>query len=122
MTPMIDIVFLLIIFFMTVSQITRTIDHPLPLPRVVDGDADLVNSSVTINIDAEGNIIIGSKQLSLINTISVIKTRLKKAGDDPTRVKIQIRCDRNCPSKYVSSLLTKLSNLGFNNVRSAVAD
>lgn len=121
MTPMIDIVFLLIIFFMTVSQITRTVDLPLPLPRVVEGDANLVNSSVTINIDAKGKIIIGSKQLSLANTISVIKARLAKSNNDPSQVKIQIRCDRSCPSKHVSELLTKLSSLGITNVRSAVA-
>jgi biopolymer transport protein ExbD len=62
MTPMIDIVFLLIIFFMTVSQITRTIDFPLPLPRVSDSDTSAINSTVTINLDKEGAIIIGGQK------------------------------------------------------------
>ena len=34
MTPMIDIVFLLIIFFMTVSQITQVNDEPIELPKL----------------------------------------------------------------------------------------
>ncbi len=122
MTPMIDIVFLLIIFFMTVSQITRTVDFPLPLPRVTEGDADVVTSSVTINLDKNGTIIIGSKQLSLTHTLAAISAKLEKSNNDPQRVKIQIRCDRNCESRHVSELLTRLAELGFTNVRSAVAD
>lgn len=122
MTPMIDIVFLLIIFFMTVSQITRTIDYPLPLPRVVEGDQNTVTASITINLNRDGKIIIGGKELTLSNTISAIERQLKKSDNNPDRIKIQIRCDRNCECRHVTQLLKSLSNLGFTNVRSAVAD
>ncbi len=122
MTPMIDIVFLLIIFFMTVSQITRTVDFPLPLPRVTDGNQSSVNSSITINLDREGTIIIGGQELSLANTLTAIENQLKKSDNNPQRIKIQIRCDRNCECRYVTQLFESLSKLGFTNVRSAVAD
>ena len=35
LTPMIDIVFLLIIFFITVTQITKVNNEVLPLPKVL---------------------------------------------------------------------------------------
>ncbi|MFK7766119.1 MAG: ExbD/TolR family protein [Mariniblastus sp.] len=122
MTPMIDIVFLLIIFFMTVSQITRTVDYPLPLPRVTEGDTKTQNASITINLDQEGTMIIGGRKLSTVNTMAAIQQKLTKSGNDPSRVKVQIRVDRNCECGYVTELLENLANLGFTNVRSAVSD
>jgi biopolymer transport protein ExbD len=122
MTPMIDIVFLLIIFFMTVSQITRTVDFPLPLPRVTEGDQNSITSSITINLDLAGTLIIGGQKLSLANTLNAIENQLKKSDNNPKRIKIQIRCDRNCESRHVTKLLESLARLGFTNVRSAVAD
>ena len=121
-TPMIDIVFLLIIFFMTVSQITKTADHPLPLPRVNDGDTTAQTASITINLDRQGAIIIGGQILTLEETISSIQKKLTKSGNDPAQIKIQIRCDRNCPSRHVTELFEKLASLGFTNVRSAVSN
>ena len=122
MTPMIDIVFLLIIFFMTVSQITRTVDMPLPLPRVEMGDEAARMTSMTINLDAEGSIIIGEKKLSITKSLAAIKKKLETSGNDPKKVKLQIRCDRHCPSKHVTELFQQLARLGFTNVRSAVTD
>jgi biopolymer transport protein ExbD len=122
MTPMIDIVFLLIIFFMTVSQITRTVDFPLPLPRVTDGDQNSITASITINLDRAGTIFLDGQQHSLTSTMTVIEHLLTKSDNNPERIKIQIRCDRNCESRYVTQLFESLSRLGFTNVRSAVAD
>ena len=90
MTPMIDIVFLLIIFFMTVSQITRTVDIPLPLPRVTQGDSTTRTSTITINLNAEGTILIAGQPLSLKSALAAIETKLQKSGNDPRKVKIQL--------------------------------
>ena len=122
MTPMIDIVFLLIIFFMTVSQITRTVDIPLPLPRVTEGDVETRTSTITINLNAEGTILIAGQSLSLQNALSAIENKLKKSGNDHRKIKIQLRCDRNCECRHVSELLESLANIGFLDVRSAVSD
>ena len=64
MTPMIDIVFLLIIFFMTVSQITYVNDEPLELPKLAGTD-DQETSTFTINITPSSNIVISGKETSL---------------------------------------------------------
>jgi biopolymer transport protein ExbD len=122
MTPMIDIVFLLIIFFMTVSQITRTVDHPVELPRVTEGDSKAQTATVTINLSAEGKIIVAGNSLSLDETMKALQGQLVKMDNDATRIKIQIRCDRNCESRHVNQLVNRLSSLGFTQVRCAVAE
>lgn len=120
MTPMIDIVFLLIIFFMTVSQITRSADLPLPLPRVTSGDVEVETASLTINLDQNGMIVVGGQEMSLSAVIIAIQQKLTQFDNDPKRLRIQIRCDRHCECRHVSNLLKSLSEIGFTNVRSAV--
>ena len=122
MTPMIDIVFLLIIFFMTVSQITRVTDHPLALPRVTLGNLAPTTATVTINLSERGEIVIGGNQVSLADALLAMKNQLKKVANDPGQIRIQIRCDRNCECRHVSQLFTELSQLGFKQIRAAVSD
>ncbi|QEG20361.1 ExbD/TolR family protein [Mariniblastus fucicola] len=122
MTPMIDIVFLLIIFFMTVSQITRTVDHPVELPRVVEGASESKTATVTINLNEKGSVIVAGKVLSQQEVVTAIQAQLEKMDNDPDRIRIQIRCDRNCLSKFVNQLVNRLSTMGFRKVRCAVAD
>ncbi len=122
MTPMIDIVFLLIIFFMTVSQITRTVDHPIELPHVTDGDTKSETATITINIGPEGDVIVAGQKRTLQDVSRVLQARLEKMDNDPDRLRIQIRCDKNCLAGNVNKLVNRLSEMGFRKVRCAVAD
>ena len=91
MTPMIDIVFLLIIFFMTVSQITRTVDHPVELPQVAEGASESRTATLTINLNEKGEVIVAGKKLSQQEVASALQKQLEKMDNDPDRIRIQIR-------------------------------
>ena len=119
---MIDIVFLLIIFFMTVSQITRTVDHPVELPQVAEGASESRTATLTINLNEKGEVIVAGKKLSQQEVASALQKQLEKMDNDPDRIRIQIRCDRRCLSKSVNQLVNRLSAMGFRKVRSAVSD
>ena len=64
MTPMIDIVFLLIIFFMTVSQITKVVDLNVDLPAVSKGGEDTRQVTITINLDEGGRTYVAGRQVT----------------------------------------------------------
>ena len=119
MTPMIDIVFLLIIFFMTVAQITRTVDSPVQLPLVRKGAEAPRPVRVTINLDDRGRILVAGRRLSLDDCVEAIQQRLGEGPADA--VQIQIRCDRACPSRHVNQLVERLAAIGVVEVRVAVA-
>lgn len=121
LTPMIDIVFLLIIFFMTVSQITRVIDQPMPLPNVISGTSEKAPASVTINVNELGQIIVAGKQFSLEKTVQILSDKLNQLGNDSERLKIELRCDKRCPSQHINRIIEKLSAMGINAVRISVA-
>lgn len=118
-TPMIDIVFLLIIFFMTVSQITRVVDQPMALPVVDVGAQSGTASTVTININEEGNIVVSGQQFTLDRTIQILKNRIESTGN-VDQMKIELRCDKSCPSEQVNRIIKELAELGIQYVKVAV--
>lgn len=80
LTPMIDIVFLLIIFFMVGSQFTEPESHyPIDLPTVSNAPplTDLPDE-ITINIDTEGVVRIQEE----VFTLEELEQRLKQAHDN----------------------------------------
>ena len=87
MTPMIDIVFLLIIFFMTVSQISAVNNERVELPRL-EGSEEQQPVVLTINVTQDGEIVVAGNRLTLPNFIRLVSQELVKVGDDPTRLKL----------------------------------
>jgi len=118
-TPMIDIVFLLIIFFMTVSQITRVVDQPIPLPVVNVGAQTGSSANVTINVNDQGNIIVSGQKYTLNKTVQILKNRIEELGS-AGELEIELRCDKNCPSEHINRIIEQLSGIGIQYVRIAV--
>ena len=120
MTPMIDIVFLLIIFFMTVSQITQTLDEPVNLANVGPDGRPLETVSITINLDGSGRKIIAGQTYELGNLMTAIRKELARVQNNPDQLKVLIRCDRNCPGRFINELNQELGKLGVSRVRLSV--
>ena len=119
-TPMIDIVFLLIIFFMTVSQITRVVDHPLPLPIVSQGTQPSLPTNVTINLNSGGQIYVSGREYTLEETVATIQNQINRLSSQPESLKVELRCDKRCPSRHVNRMMKELANLGIPSVKIAV--
>ena len=59
LTPMIDVVFLLIIFFMVTAEFARNVRAEVELPKLPGEQSQQTEEAgVVINIDAEGQIIL----------------------------------------------------------------
>jgi len=121
MTPMIDIVFLLIIFFITVSQFTLDADQQLPLPTVNQGATKAIATTFTINIDQNGNLILSGKPVALDRIVRLLQNKLASSGHDPSLIQIELRCDKRCPNQFVDQFVKRLSEVGFRQIRAAVA-
>ncbi len=120
MTPMIDIVFLLIVFFMTVAQVTRVIDHPVALPNVAAGAETGKSTSVTLNVANDGKLIVAGKVYSMKRVANILQSRVNPSHGQTDHIEIEIRCDRQCSSDHVNRIIGKLADLGFQYVKIAV--
>jgi biopolymer transport protein ExbD len=116
MTPMIDVVFLLLIFFMTVSQVSELNRERLELPRQKGSD-DQKPAVLTININRSGELILGGTIYHLSELISLVADELGRLGDDPSRLTVVLRADRRVTSAMVNRTVNALARLDIRKVR-----
>lgn len=119
MTPMIDIVFLLIIFFMTVTQVSEINKERVELPEL-KGSEDQRPAVLTVNVDQDGQIIVSGNVYSTAELVAIVADELASVGHDVSRLTIVLRADRRGTSRTVNQVVSALSDLGVNQVRIAV--
>ena len=110
MTPLIDVVFLLIIFFLVSSQLARQeANIELELPEASTGSAppEVESRRITINVRGDGSMSIGGVDIPIVN--------LK--GED---VEVRIRASRDLPYSEAEKLMLACARQGIWNVTYAV--
>jgi len=119
MTPMIDVVFLLIIFFMTVSQVSEANREQVDLPKL-KGSRDQSPKTLTINVTADQQIIISGNPVSLAQVIDITRGEISGAGNNPDMVSVVLRADQNGKSETVNDIVDAMSRLQVKRIRFAV--
>lgn len=117
LTPMIDIVMLLIIFFMVgtkFSEAERQFDIKLPTVS----EAQPLTSrpdEVVINVDKEGHIFVGEDEFQL-NELADEMSRVKANYEDQTVI---IRGDGQGQYQIIMDVLASCKQAGINNIQLA---
>ena len=119
MTPMIDIVFLLIIFFMTVTQVSEINRERLELPQL-QGAEDQKPTTLIVNVDQAGDIIVSGNQIKIPRLLAIVSQELAKVGEDATRLTVVLRADQRGTSRTVNEIVTSLARMQITRVRIAV--
>jgi biopolymer transport protein ExbD len=109
-TPMIDVVFLLLIFFITVSQMSQSQNDPVQLTRL-SGSIDQEPTLLTINIRQGGEIVVGGRIYTEGALVEVITKTLSEVDEDPSRVRVLIRADYRTMSETVNRVVKSLGRL-----------
>lgn len=114
MAPMIDMVFLLLVFFMTVSTVAQSVKNVTL--DLADSDTALVPEDTSgrgvISIDAEGNYYIGETQVSL----DVMQSRVERQLQENPSLKIQIRAAQEVEFSMIKRALKACAEVGAGNV------
>ena len=111
LTPMIDIVFLLIIFFMVgtkFAEIERTVQ--LEVPKV--GDLGALSSAPekrVINVYNDGSIVVDRRSI----TLEQLRAELKSATAQYPELGVVVRGDGAGPFQNVASVLTACRQAGI---------
>ena len=119
MTPMIDIVFLLLIFFMTVTQASRIKEEQLELPQQ-EGSRDKETSSLTINIRQDGQLVMLGRVLQLDRLLTLVNEEPARVDNDPRRINIELRVDQRGESRAANQVAKSLEQLNIKRVSFAV--
>ena len=116
---MIDITFLLIIFFVTVTQISDVNNEEIPLPQA-KGEESERPPILTINVLKNGEVKVSGRTLSQVQLIKMVGEELVNVGNNPALLRIALRVDRTGTSKAANDLVTALKELGVTQVRISV--
>lgn len=110
MTPMIDMVFLLLVFFMTVSTLARAdkqVKLDLPESSQSDVPEDLSDRG-TISLDGDGNIYLGARSVGIETMQEEIKTALSSNPE----LRIHVRADQATPYGEIKKVLRACAEVG----------
>ena len=110
-TPLIDIVFLLLIFFMVSTTFKQDFEVSIELPKAASEDR-LVDKTLNITIDPKGNFYINSQKL-VNNKMSSIKADLQKKSDGDLKLPVIISADGQTPHQAVIMAMDAARQLGF---------
>ena len=116
MTPMIDVVFLLIIFFLVSSHLAKQeAQMELPLPVADSGTlpTETETRRLTLNVIQDGTLLLAGRRVEA----SQLQTRLAEAlTSDQQAVEVRLRSDRNVPYRVIEPILLACARAGIWNV------
>jgi biopolymer transport protein ExbD len=110
---MIDVVFLLIIFFMVTSEFARNVRAEVELPKLQgEQHEETEEAGIVVNLDAEGRIILEVADEPL--TLEALEDRLRStfAQDDSLEPRVLLRVDRRASTTRLNEVVRLLHELG----------
>jgi biopolymer transport protein ExbD len=121
LTPMIDVVFLLIIFFMLTAQFMKETRAELDLPEEAGEQLEFPEESgLIINVTRDGGIILSTQEEPMdIDTFEMVL--LAAMTQDAGLTDVTIRVDRNATSSVLNRIIKRLKEQGIVNARIATA-
>ena len=111
-TPLIDVVFLLLIFFMVSTTFDHESEVNITLPKASKEIAQAKPDAINVAIDAESRIFINKNEL-VNSQISTIKEALYDISADLEDAPIIISADEETPYQMVIRIMDAARQLGL---------
>lgn len=111
-TPLIDVVFLLLIFFMVSTTFERESQILIELPEATGEEAEHKRDEVDITINIAGTFFVNQREV--INTeIETLKRAITKAVGERRDLPVIINADARTPHQAVMTAMDAASQLGL---------
>lgn len=94
LTPLVDVIFLLLIFFMVSTafiDFTRRLDIKLPESKAADVIEKVKSFMIEMSVDKK--IYLNGKEV----TLSILESKLKESSKQATHVSVVIKADKRLP-------------------------
>ena len=121
LTPLIDVVFLLLIFFMVSTTFDRHARLKVSLPESSAKASQQQVEPLVLSIDASGNYFINDRQV-INKQLDTLKAALKKTVGDDLEIALVLRADANTPHQAVVRAMDAASQLGLTKLSIATVE
>ena len=115
LTPLIDVVFLLLIFFMVSTTFDRHATLKVSLPESSAKATQKQDEPLVLSIDAKGNYFLNDRQI-VNQSLDTLMQALKRTIGDEAAIKetaLVLRADANTPHQSVVRAMDAASRLGL---------
>ncbi|MEX1667757.1 ExbD/TolR family protein [Zhongshania guokunii] len=112
LTPLIDVVFLLLIFFMVSTTFTKESRLNLELPSAQGEPARQENKVLEVVIDASGHYRVNEQAL-LDHTVESLMAAMRELAGSDSELPVIITADANSPHQSVITAMDAAGRLGF---------
>ncbi|MGH8222589.1 MAG: ExbD/TolR family protein [Woeseiaceae bacterium] len=113
LTSLIDVVLLLLIFFMVSTSFVKQSQISIRLPEVEEATrAEEVPEQIDVMITEQGTYLVNGREL-VNNRPETIRNALQKVSGGDTRLPLTISADANARHQYVVTAMDIAGRLGF---------
>ena len=114
LTPLIDIVFNIMIFFLVTAHFVRSSEsEPVDLPSATQtDDEDRTTHRLVLTVRKDRSLLIGGNAV----TLDDFERSLVSSSHDPQDFQVQIRADKDVPYSTIEPVLLKCAEHGIQNV------
>jgi biopolymer transport protein ExbD len=115
LTPLIDVVFLLLIFFMVSTTFEMKSEINIKLPEAAENRAEVVPDSIVVAIDANGRVFVDDNPL--VNTqILTIREAIRHSSQNLDNPSIIINADANATHQSVVRVMDAARQLSLTRI------
>lgn len=115
LTPLIDVVFLLLIFFMVSTTFTKETRLSVTLPQATGVPQVQKEQKVEVVITSGGQYIVNGQKL-VRSDVDTLRSVLLRLGEDGTDIPFTITADANTTHQSVVRVMDVAGQLGFTNL------
>jgi len=114
LTPMIDVVFLLLIFFMVTTTFSKETSIKIQLPQAEGQEVEQHKQVLLLVIDKSGQFFINDRALA-DKSLATLTKELTAVGGNK-KIPLVIHADASAPVQAAISVLDVARNVGFKNI------
>tara|TARA_B100001093_G_scaffold492263_1_gene533209 strand:- start:110 stop:490 length:381 start_codon:yes stop_codon:yes gene_type:complete len=99
--PLVDVLMVLIIFFLATMQFQDLRALNVKLPKIESAGSNLMQEEIVVSINQQGEFLLNGKSMSAAK----ISSLLNSASQLPVKPKILVAADEDTPIKFVTEIV-----------------
>ncbi len=115
MTPLIDVVFLIIIFFIMIMSFYEFLPKNVILPSADEAKTNTELTECSITVTAEEYVILGGRKVA----VSDLERIIRAMYPDPRGHTVELRGDQDAPFDILQKVLQQVAQAGISRVHFA---
>ncbi len=118
-TPLVDVIFLLLIFFIVTAVLEGNYLIEIDLPRGIANASEMPLEDIEIVVSRDGRYFLNGVPI-LNNSETILQRELRQASNGNVGLPVILYADGEVPHRTVMSIMSIVENTGFTKLQLAV--